>query len=143
MASLWYPLAGCQASADERQTAYAGLSVRLYKSTLVPAPSDVLADYVAAEADYDGYAPQTMTAFFEPILAPVSGYLIQSPQVQFAYVDGATHVTNTVGGAFFVDGGGKLRMVLALQTAEWIGFAVNGDGWSFNIIDVFPTGFTA
>ena len=143
MAALWFPLAGCRQNALERQAEYANLVVHLYKSTLVPTVATTLAELTAAEADYDGYASETMTAFFDPILAPVSGYLIQSPQVQFAYVDGSGQVSNTIGGAYFVDSGGALRMILALQPAEYIGMAANGDGWTFNIIDVFPTGFTA
>ena len=141
MAALWFPLAGCQQNAVDRQTEYANLVVHLYQSSLVPTVATTTAELDAAEADFDGYASETMVAFFDPILAPVSGYLIQSPQVQFAYVDGVGHVANTIGGAYFVDSGGTLRMVLALQPAEWIGFAQNGDGWTFNVIDVFPTGF--
>lgn len=142
MAALWYPLDGCLQNATERRTAFAAMVAHLYKSTLVPTIGTTLADLTAAEADFDGYATQTMTTWFPPIFAPGSGYLIQSPQVQFSYVDDTGHVTNTIGGAYFVDATGKLRMILALQPTEYIGFAVNGDGWTFNIIDVFPTGFT-
>ncbi len=143
MAALWYPLAGCLLNAEERQTAYVNLDVHLYKSDLVPSISTVLADFTANEADFNGYAPETMAAFFDPIFAPVSGYLIQSPQVQFNYVDGVGSVGNTIGGAYFVDSTGGLRMVLALQPTEYIGFAINGDGWSFNVVDVFPTGYAS
>lgn len=143
MAALWYPLAGCEQNAVERRTAYGNLVVHLYKSSLVPTVATVLADLTAAEADYEGYATETMVAWFAPIFAPVSGYLIQSPQVQFEYVDAPPSVGNTVGGAYFVDATGDLRMILALQPTEYIGFAVNGDGWSFNVVDVFPTGFSA
>lgn len=142
MAALWYPLAGCLQNATERQTAYALMEVHLYKSSLVPTPATTLADLNGAEADYDGYAMETMTAFFDPIFAPGSGYMIQSPEVQFAYVDAVGHVGNTVGGAYLVDAGGALRMILALAPSEYVSFAINGDGWAFNVADVFPTGFT-
>lgn len=142
MAALWYPLAGARENADERQAVYANMVVHLYQSTLVPSITTTLAELNAAEADFSGYATETMVAWFDPIFAPASGYLIQSPQVQFAFDSGLGAVTNTVGGAYFVDATGDLRLILALQPAEYIGFATDGDGWTFNIIDVFPTGFS-
>lgn len=142
MASLWYPLAGALQNATERQTVYANTVVHLYKSSLVPTVATTLADLTAAECDFDGYTTETMAAWFDPIFAPTDGYLIQSPEVQFAYVDGVGHVANTVGGAYIVDSTGELRLILALQPSEYINMAVNGNGWAFNVADVFPTGFS-
>lgn len=141
MAKLFYTLQACDTCATERQAAYVGAQIRLYKSTFEPSPTSTLADFVAAEADYDGYAAQAFTPWFDPILAPGSGYMIASPLVQFAYVDGVTHVGNLIGGAFIVDAGGDLRMVLALTPTEYVTLAVNGQGFDVNVADVFPTGF--
>lgn len=141
MAKLFYPLDATRVCAQERQAAYAASQIRLYQSTLVPTETTTLAELIAAECDYDGYVAQALTPWFAPILAPGSGYMTASPLVQFAYVDGVPRQSNLVGGAFLVDSGGDLRMVLALSPAEYVTMAINGQGFDVNIADVFPSGF--
>lgn len=141
MAKLFYPLEACLVNATERQTAYVAADIHLYQSSLVPTETTTLAELTAAECDYDGYASQALTPWFDPILAPGSGYMTASPLVQFAYVDGVGHVSNLVGGAYIVDAGGDLRMVLAFTPTEYVTMAVNGQGLDINVADVFPSGF--
>lgn len=143
MSALWYPLSACKQNATERRTALAAGDVRLYKSSFLPTPSNVLADYIAAEADYDGYAPIAVANFLLPLLAPGSGWMINQPLVQFEYVDGVTHITNVIGGAFYVDAGAEIRQVLQLAPSEYISFEVDGDGWPITYALLFPTGYVA
>lgn len=135
----WYPLAGTLAQAEERQTAYAASVVHLFKSSLVPTPATVLADYEAAEADYDSYAPITLTAWAGPILAPGTGYMILSPGVLFTV--GATDpvTPNTVGGFWLEDAAGDLRLVGMFEPT--LPMQLAGQGIPLNLLDLFPTGF--
>ena len=51
------------------QTALVNSVLHLFKSSFTPTPANVLADYTAAEADYDSYNPITIAAWQNPILA--------------------------------------------------------------------------
>jgi len=134
-------LSACQKQATERQTAYISSVVSLFQSSIGPiSPSVTKAILEAAEADYDDYAPITITAWEGPILAPGSGYEIIAPLVLFEVgaVDPAT--PNSIGGFWLEDAAGVVRLVgifdpaLPMQTA--------GQGIPLNILDLFPTGFT-
>lgn len=116
MATQFQPLAGCQVTADALQTALALSVCHLFKSSFVPTPSDPLANYTAAEADYDAYAPKTMTAWNEPILSPGEGYMIVSPLVQFDVGVTDPVVGNVIGGCYLVDAAGKLRQTIIFTT---------------------------
>lgn len=85
------------------QAALALSTLHLFQSSYIPTPSNPLADYTAAEADYTAYAAQTFTTWFDAILAPGSGYMILSPAVQFQ--TGATDpvTPNVIGGCYLVD----------------------------------------
>lgn len=141
MSKVFYPLSAALVNATERQTAYAGSVLHAYKSSFVPAENSPLADFTAAECDYDGYASQTITAFFDPIFSAQGGYQISSPLFQFAYTDGVGHVGNTVGGLYMVDSGGDLRMVVAFDPGEYVTLAADGQGFDVSLADFFPTGF--
>jgi hypothetical protein len=132
------PLAGCLANATQQQTAFAESILHLFQSSFVPTPSNILADYTAAEADYDSYAALTMTAWNTPILSPGSGFLIQSPEVQFSV--GATDPTvgNVIGGCYLVDATGALRLTIIF--ASPIPMELAHQGIPINIIYLFPTG---
>jgi hypothetical protein len=133
------PLSGTLQDATEKQTALANSVMHLFKSSFNPTPSNILADYTAAECDFDGYSTKTITAFFAPILAPTSGYMIQSPQVQWAWAHATDDVGNTVGGMYLVDSTGKLRETLIFTNA--VPMTGPGNGLPLSIILFFPTGF--
>lgn len=86
--------------ADATQTVVALTKLRLFKNSFVPTVDSVKADFVAAEADYDGYTAGglTVTAFGDPFFDPAGGASIISPLKTFAYVDGVGHVGNMIGG---------------------------------------------
>lgn len=138
MSVQFYPLAGALKNATDRRTGYANSVIRLFKSTMNPTPSSQLAAYVAAEADYDGYAAVTMAQWNAPILAPGTGYMIGSPLVQFAWTLATNAVGNMIGGAFVVDSAGVLRMVVVFT--QPIPMQGPGAGLPINLIDFFPTG---
>lgn len=138
MSTQFVPLSGCEQNAKERQTAYAVSKLHLFKSSFIPTPSNVLADYTAAEADYDAYAEKTLTAWFNPILAPGSGFMIESPLVQFE-VGASTPVTpNLIGGCYLVDAAGKLRATVIFT--QPLPMQMAGQGIPISLVDLFPTG---
>lgn len=138
--AAWYPIAATLTQATEMQTALAGSALRLFQSSLNPSPSTPQSDYVRNECDFDGYPPggNTIAAFLNPILAPVSGAQIQAPTSQFAYVDGVGHVSNNVGGWWLEDSLGNIRAVGVLDAP--VPMAANGDGLPIDVILRFGTG---
>ena len=137
MSTQFFPLSGCRQSAEEMQTVLASSVLHLFQSSLTPTPSTPLADYTAAEADFTGYAAETMSAWNTPILAPGTGYMIGSPLVQFE-VGATPTTTNIIGGAYLVDAGGVLRM--AIIFTEPIPMQLDGQGIPINLVWLFPTG---
>ena len=136
--SAFIPLQGCQKSADERQTIFAAGSFRLFQGSLVPTPSTTDAEYAAAEADYDTYAPIVVAAWFEPMLAPTSGYSIASEAVQFD-VGVADPVTpNSIGGAGYEDEAGVARLAAIFDPA--LPMQMAGQAIPLQFFDFFPTG---
>lgn len=120
------------------QTALALSVLHLFKSSFVPDPSNILADYTAAEADYDAYAAKTLTAWNEPILAPGSGYMILSPLAQFDVGVTDPAVGNVIGGCYLVDAAGKLRLTVIFT--QPIPMEMAGQGIPINLTMFFPTG---
>ena len=137
-ASQFFPLSGCKVIAAAMQTAMAASNCRLFQSSFTPDPSNVLADYVAAEATYSGYAEQEFTAWFDPILAPGSGYMIGSPLVQFEFDASPGTPSNNIGGCFVVDSDMNLRIAIIFDSE--IPMQMAGQGIPLNIVWLFPTG---
>lgn len=138
-ANQWTPLQGCQVDAAARKTALAASVLHLAKSTLVPTGSTTKAEFAAAEADYDDYAALTLTAWNDPILAPGSGYLIQSPMVQFEVGDVDPAVGNVIGSWWIEDSTGKLRTAGTFEAP--IPMQVAGQGIPMTVTIFFPTFF--
>ena len=132
------PLEGSLASATAYRTRLANSVVHLFKSSFVPTPSNVLADYTENEADFSGYAAITITAWNTPILGPVSGYMIVSPLVQFVVETADPMVTNTIGGMYLVDSAGVCRRTIIFD--QPIPMEVVGQGLPFFLTEQFPTG---
>lgn len=138
MSVQFIPLAGCLANALQQQTAFAASVLHLFQSTFVPDPSNPLSDYTAAEATYDTYMAQTMTTWFSPILAPGTGYMINSPEVQFQTGTSDPVVPNSIGGCFLVDSTGKLRVTVIFTNP--VPFQLANQGIPINLTYLFPTG---
>lgn len=138
MATSFYPLSGCLQSAAEMRAALANSVLHLFQESLSPNPSTPLSEYTAAEADYDGYAAVTISAWNAPILAPGSGYMIGSPLVQFVWTLDTDAVGNVIKGCYLVDSGGKLRLTVIFT--ELVPMELAGQGIPVNLVWFFPTG---
>jgi hypothetical protein len=140
MSTQFFPLEACEAQALEAQTAMAMSVVHLFANTLpAPDPTIPLTEYTANEADFSGYASETLTAWFTPIFAEGSGYMIQSPWVQFEFDDTPGTPTNVVSGLYVVDADGVIRLTVIFT--EPIPMQVHGQGIGFNLTLLFPTNF--
>lgn len=124
--------------AKERQTALALSKLRLFKSTFLPTAVSVKQDFVDNECDFDTYVEKTLTAWFNPILAPGSGYLIESPLVQFGPLVDPVVVGNVVGGYWVEDAAGIVRDVVVF--ANYANMQTAGQGIPLNDVIVFPAG---
>lgn len=89
--------------------------VKLFKFGLVPTRSTVVADLDAAEADYDDYAPATITAWLPPVATPGGGTQISAPTVQFD-ISADQVVPNTIGGYWVELAGGSVVMIRQFDT---------------------------
>lgn len=138
MSVQFIPLSGCLANATQMQTAFADSMLHLFQSTFVPTPSNVLADYTAAEATYTGYEAIEMTAWLAPILAPGSGFMINSPEVQFSTGDTDPTTPNIIGGCYLVDSTGALRLTIIFTAPTPMEVAYQGI--PIQIVYFFPTG---
>jgi hypothetical protein len=132
------PLAGCLQNALQQQSAFAASMLHLFQSSFTPDPTSPLSAYTTAEATYTTYAALPMTTWFPPILAPGSGFMIQSPEVQFTTGSSDPIVTNLIGGCYLVDSGGFLRITIIFTTP--VPFQLAHQGLPINIVYLFPTG---
>lgn len=133
-----YPNVGALWLAAQVQAALAASEVGLYQSGVgvVLTPTTTLADLeaVGTEADYTGYARETIAAFTAPLLSPLGGAAIQSGLLVFAIAAPYT-VPNTLQGWFLVEPGGELLCAGDFATTK--SFVGAGDGYPFNIELVF------
>lgn len=101
-------LSGALLETQEAQTSLVNSVMHLFKSDFVPQPTSTLADFLAAECDYDGYAPLTITAWQDPVLAG-TGWAIYAPTQTFRWAHDTDDVGNMVGGHFIVTAGAVLK----------------------------------
>lgn len=113
---VFYPSVGSLWLAGITGTELANSVIHLYQSSLVPTVDTVLADLVAAEADFSGYAPITLVAWGAPYLVAAGGAAVNSPCSQFN-TDDPTTVTNLIGGAWIETAGGDLVIIDAFPSA--------------------------
>jgi hypothetical protein len=137
MPQVFYPLAATLKQASQRRTSYADGEVRLWTDALpVVGPQTPQADYEAAAPTYGGYAPIGVDEWFVPGLAPGSGYMINSPLVQFDSTPGDPLITNSIQGIYYVDGEGDIALVIVLDQPVQMGAA--GQIMAFYLSDFFP-----
>jgi len=112
---VFYPSEGSLWLAGIAKTALAASVMHLYQSTLVPDVDTTIADLEAAEADFSGYTPITLTTWGAEYLVPAGGAAINSPCGQFNTSDPTT-ITNLVGGAWVQTATGELVIIDAFPT---------------------------
>jgi len=116
MPQAQYPNSGALELAEAIQGLMADSVIHLYKAPLSLTPILTLADCEAQEADYDGYAPKTVTAFNTPYLDPAGGATTASGYDQFNYGPAASPpVTNNIYGLFVTTSEGDLLIVFAFD----------------------------
>jgi hypothetical protein len=109
------------------KTALATSKLALFLSSFAPTVNSKVADFVAADATYDGYTAggTAITAFLGPGTDPAGGADVVSPNVFFLYVDGMTHVMNLIGGWYLLTTGGALFAYGVFPAP--VAMAANGD----------------
>jgi len=140
VSTQFFPLASAAKQASLLRTFMANSTIRLFKSSFVPSVSNVLADYNAAQCDYDSYAAITMPAWLPAILSPGSGYMVGSPLVQFEFPSGGAGVGNLVGGCYVLDAAGALALTVIFT--QPIPMQLPGQGIPINLLWFFSTGLT-
>lgn len=113
---VFYPTAGSLWLAGITRTALAASILKLFQSSLVPNVNTVKADLDAAEADFTGYAPITLTTWGAAYISSAGGAAINSPCGQFD-TDDPTTVANNIGGAWVETAGGLLVIIDAFPDA--------------------------
>lgn len=100
-------LTGARVEAVAGKARLANSVLHLFQEGFAPTPTSLLADFEAAECDFDGYLPLTIAAWSDPVLAGVA-YAIYAPTQTFPWVFDTLGTGNQAGGAFLVLAGGEL-----------------------------------
>lgn len=138
MNTLLYTLLGAEFVAAAVRTALAAGHIKLFKSTLTPDPSTPLADFVAAEADFTGYAAIAVANWNVPILSDISGFQIGMPLVQFITANPTT-VGNEIGGWFYEDAANAVPVIFGIFGTS-VPMEVPFAGIPLAPVLTFPTG---
>lgn len=138
MNTLLYTLLGVEFLAEAFRTALAAGHIRLFKSSFTPSPDSPLADFVANETDFTGYAAIAVANWNTPILGPGSSFQIGMPLVQFE-TGNPTTVGDVVGGWFYVDTADAVAVIFG-TFATPVPMQVPFSGIPLAPTLVFPTG---
>src|SRR5690349_14021261 len=102
--ALVYPNSAALKVTNTLRTSYASATLHLLKDTVHPTTSTTVEECEAAEADFSGYAPITLTAWSLSYLAASgSGASVRSLEKQFSWVapdEEDPEVGNTIYGYF-------------------------------------------
>lgn len=135
MPAIQYPNAGALWLAGIVQTALAASVLSLYQvGSITLGPLTTKAELEAAEADYTGYATETITTWFDPLLNALGGASIESGLKQFQ-IDAPYTVPNTIQGWWIEESGGELVCAGDFTTPKALVGA--GDGIPFNVELIF------
>ncbi len=118
------------------QTQLVDAVMHLFLQGFVPTPLSTLADFLANECDFDGYAPATIATWANPVLAG-NAWAIYAPTQTFRWTFSAG-VGNMCGGYFLVLAGGDLKDYTTFNPAESV--AGTGQAIIRTPVEVFPWG---
>lgn len=135
----WVPMEAALARAEAAKALAAGGSLRLYTDALTPDGNSTKADFEAAQATFDDYAPKTIGAFYDPILAGGSAYIVTMPPQQFAQGAVDPIVPNNIRGAYYLSAAGDLLYATRFTTD--VPVTVAHTGVPVELVDVYATGF--
>lgn len=135
----WIPMEAALGRAEAQQTLNAGGTLHLYTDALDPDGTTDKAAFVAAEADFDDYAAITVAAWYDPILAGGSAFILTMPPQQFS--QGATDPTtpNMIRGCYYLSAAGDLLYATRFTTD--VPVEVAHAGVPVELVDIYATGF--
>jgi hypothetical protein len=114
-------LAGCKSECAGNVTRLANSVAHLFNDSLMnPTPSNVLADFTAAQCSFQGYAPITITAWSTPFLGPGGGYATNAPLLTWTWVAGSGLASENVRGYYLVNAAGGLEDVVIFDSIQTI-----------------------
>ena len=100
-------MSGAKVIAAANKARNANSVLHLFKPPFNPEVTSTKEEFLAAECDFDGYAPATLTAWGDPILFG-TGWATMAATQTFRWVAGDDSVTNMVAGTFLVSSAGDL-----------------------------------
>lgn len=139
MDTVLYTNEGANTQAIQTQTELAASKIRLWQSGMLTlAATTTKAELIAAEATFTGYPSGGIefTTWAAPILAPETGYAIQSPIAQFAV--GSTPTTTNVIGGWWVELATSGDIIVACSFGTPVPMEISGQGLPVSVRLVFP-----
>lgn len=133
----FFPNTFALSQAGDLQTLLALSVIKLFQAGFVPTPDDLVASYDANEADYTTYAPETITAWLDPVAAVGGGYRITAPTEQFDLVS-TPAVGNMIGGYWVELAAGDVVLVTIFDAP--VSMSVAGNSIQVNPTVVVPNG---
>lgn len=128
-------LTGCKAVATAEKAALANATVHLFKSDFHPTPANLLADFEAAECDFDGYAAVTIAAWGDVVLASGNaGYAVLGALCEYLWAHDTDDVPNSVGGWWVQTAASVLRNFFEFGTSV----PMTGADMSVSFVPVVP-----
>lgn len=123
--------------ATAAKTARALSVIKLFKAGFTPDPSTVVADLDANEADFDDYAPITVTAWLDPVAQASGGWSITQPTEQFECA-ALQVVQNMIGGWWEELAGGDVIVIRQFDAP--VPMAEAGDFIQTTFTEIFGNG---
>jgi hypothetical protein len=120
-------------------TRMANCVMHLFKSSFAPTPTSPVADFAAAECDFDGYAAITIATWHAAVLAG-NAWAIYAPTQTFLWTHVSADVANSVGGYWLQLSGGALDDYAVFDPAETMAGA--GQAVIRTPSKLFPWGLT-
>jgi hypothetical protein len=109
--------AGAYQLALQRQTYLENAVMHLFQFPFVPTPASTLADLLAQEANFDGYATKTIATWPEIVAASGTAFLLYGAQQTFIWSHVNLDVGNMIAGHFIVSAAGDLVDVVTYDAA--------------------------
>lgn len=133
----FFPNTFALSQAADLKTLLALSVIKLFQSGFVPTPDTLVAAYDAEEATYSTYAPETITAWLDPVAAIGGGWRITAPTEQFDLA-ATPAVGNTIGGYWIESAAGDVVLVTIFDAPTPM--SVAGNSIQCNPTIVVPNG---
>lgn len=110
--------AGALVEAGLRQTYLVNSVIHLFQASELfnPTPGTLLSEYLANEADFDGYASKTLATWPEIVAAAGTSFLLFAATQTWIWTFDTDSIGNMIAGHFIVSAGGDLVGVVVYDT---------------------------